>query len=114
MLYLLLYPLKEYFGPFNLFRYITFRAAYAGALSLILCLILGPMVIRWIKRLALGQSIREEVPERHKTKSGTPTMGGILILSAIIISVFLFADLTNRYIQLGLLTLIWLGALGYI
>jgi phospho-N-acetylmuramoyl-pentapeptide-transferase len=114
MLYLLLYPLKEYFGPLNLFRYITFRAAYAGAFSLVLCLIFGPMVIRWIKKLALGQNIREEVPDRHKTKSGTPTMGGVLILATIVIAVLLFADLTNRYIQLGLLTLVWLGTLGYI
>jgi phospho-N-acetylmuramoyl-pentapeptide-transferase len=113
MLYLLLYPLREHFGPLNLFHYITFRAAYAGSLSLILCLICGPMIIRWIKKLALGQNIRDEVPERHKIKSGTPTMGGILILTTIIISVLLLADLTNRYIQLGLLTLIWLGVLGY-
>ena len=113
MLYLLLYPLREYFSPLNLFHYITFRAAYAGALSLILCLIFGPMMIRWIKKLALGQNIRAEVPERHKMKSGTPTMGGILILTSIIIAVLLLADLTNRYIQLGLLTLIWLGVLGY-
>ncbi len=114
MLYLLLYPLKDYFGPLNLFRYITFRAAYAGAISIILCLIFGPKMIKWIKKLALGQNIREEVPERHKTKSGTPTMGGILIISAILIAVILFADLTNRYIQLGLLTIVWLGVLGAI
>lgn len=113
MLYLLLYPLREYFSPLNLFHYITFRAAYAGALSLILCLIFGPMMIRWIKKLALGQNIRDEVPERHKIKSGTPTMGGVLILTTIIVAVLLLADLANRYIQLGLLTLIWLGALGY-
>ncbi|MEO0114899.1 MAG: phospho-N-acetylmuramoyl-pentapeptide-transferase [candidate division WOR-3 bacterium] len=114
MLYLLLYPLKQYFSPFNLFRYITFRAAYAGALSLILTLIFGPVVIRWIKKLAIGQNIREEVPERHKAKSGTPTMGGLMILSTIIISVLLFADLTNHYILLGLLTLVWLGGIGYL
>lgn len=114
MLYLFLYPFKNYFSPFNLFRYITFRAAYAGAISLILCLLLGPRVINWIKRFAIGQNIREEVPERHQLKSGTPTMGGILILFAIVIAVLLLADLTNRYIQLGLLTLVWLGILGYI
>uniref|UniRef100_A0A7C6A9I7 Phospho-N-acetylmuramoyl-pentapeptide-transferase n=1 Tax=candidate division WOR-3 bacterium TaxID=2052148 RepID=A0A7C6A9I7_UNCW3 len=114
MLYLLLYPLKQYFGPLNLFRYITFRALYAGGLSLILCLIFGPLVIKWIKRLDLGQNIREEVPERHKMKAGTPTMGGIMILWAIIIAVLLFADLTNQNIQLGLLTLIGLGTLGYV
>lgn len=114
MLYLFLYPFKNYFSPFNLFRYITFRAAYAGAISLILCLLLGPRVINWIKRFAIGQNIREEVPERHQLKSGTPTMGGILILFAIVIAVLLLADLTNPYIQLGLLTLVWLGILGYI
>lgn len=114
MLYLLLYPLKQYFGPLNLFRYITFRAAYAGALTLILSLIFGQLVIKWAKKLAIGQNIRAEVPERHKTKSGTPTMGGIMILSAIIIAVLLLADFTNRYIQLGLFTVVSLGGLGYL
>jgi phospho-N-acetylmuramoyl-pentapeptide-transferase len=113
MLYHLLYPLHNYFGPFNLFRYITFRAAYAAAASILICLIAGPWVIRKIRALQLGQRIREEVPERHQQKSGTPSMGGILILISIIVSVLLFADLTNPYIYLGLLTIIWLGALGF-
>ncbi len=113
MLYHLLYPLRDYFGAFNLFRYITFRAAYAAAVSILICLLLGPWVIKKIKALQLGQRIREEVPERHQAKAGTPSMGGILILISIIISVLLFADLTNPYVYLGLLTIVWLGALGF-
>ncbi|MEO0083203.1 MAG: phospho-N-acetylmuramoyl-pentapeptide-transferase [candidate division WOR-3 bacterium] len=113
MLYHLLYPLKEYFGPLNLFRYITFRAAYAGALSLLLCLILGPWVIRKIKKMAIGQNIRDEVPKQHQIKAGTPTMGGILMLVAILIATLLFADLTNRHILLGCFIIVAYGLLGY-
>lgn len=112
MLYELLLPLREAFGPLNLLRYITFRAAAAGATSIILTLVLGPVLIRWVRRLGLGQNVREEVPERHQQKAGTPTMGGVLILAAAIGATFLFADLENRTILLGLLTLVWLGLLG--
>lgn len=114
MLYNLLYPLKDYFGPFNLFRYITFRAAYAGALSLFLCLFLGPWVIRKIKKLAIGQNIRDEVPKRHQTKAGTPTMGGMLMIFSIGITTILFADLTNTNILLGLFVIFSFGILGYV
>jgi phospho-N-acetylmuramoyl-pentapeptide-transferase len=114
VLYDLISPLRESFGPLNLFRYITFRAAAAGAVGIILTLVLGPAMIRLIRRLNLGQNIREEVPERHQSKAGTPTMGGILILAAGVIGVLLFADLQNRQIQLGLLTVVWLGLLGFI
>lgn len=113
MLYYLLYPLHDYFSPLNLFRYITFRAAYAAAASILICVLAGPWVIKKIKQLQLGQRIRTEVPERHQAKSGTPSMGGILILISIVVSVLLFADLANPYIYLGLLTIVWLGALGF-
>lgn len=114
MLYNLLYPLKEYFGPLNLFRYITFRAAYAGALSLFLCLFLGPWVIRKIKKMAIGQNIRDEVPKHHQTKAGTPTMGGILMIFSIGTTTILFADLTNINILLGLFIIFSFGILGYV
>jgi phospho-N-acetylmuramoyl-pentapeptide-transferase len=114
MLYDLLFPLRDAFGPFNLFRYITFRAAVAGGLAILLTLALGPVIIRFARRLKVGQNIREEVPDRHKTKAGTPTMGGLLILAAAIIGTVLFADLRSRSVQLGLLTLFWLGALGFV
>ncbi|MCR4422986.1 MAG: phospho-N-acetylmuramoyl-pentapeptide-transferase [candidate division WOR-3 bacterium] len=112
MLYHWLTSLQPYFSPLNLFRYITFRAAIAGALSIILTLAIGKPLIRLVKRLQIGQNIREEVPERHKAKAGTPTMGGVLMLLSAIIGVVLFGDLTNRGIQLGLGVLVALGLLG--
>lgn len=114
MLYALLTPLRETYGPLNLIKYITFRAAAAGALSILLVLLLGPSLIRLIRRLNIGQNIRDEVPESHKGKAGTPTMGGVLILAAGIVAVLLFADLRNRQIQLGLLVAVTLGLLGFI
>jgi len=112
MLYHWLFPLSDSFGPLNLLRYITFRAAAAGAVSIVLVLATGPALIRLVRRLQIGQNIREEVPERHKQKSGTPTMGGILILAASLAGILLFGDLGNRYVQVGIGVLVWLGALG--
>lgn len=114
MLYALLTPLRETYGPLNLIKYITFRAAAAGALSILLVLLLGPSLIRLIRWLNIGQNIRDEVPESHKGKAGTPTMGGVLILAAGIVAVLLFADLRNRQIQLGLLVAVSLGLLGFV
>jgi phospho-N-acetylmuramoyl-pentapeptide-transferase len=114
VLYDLLVPLRDSFGPLNILRYITFRAAAAGAVSIIIVLFLGPAVIRLARRLKVGQNIRDEVPDRHREKAGTPTMGGLLILAAGIIAVLLFADLENRQIQLGLVTVAWLGLLGFL
>jgi phospho-N-acetylmuramoyl-pentapeptide-transferase len=113
VLYELLVPLREAFGPLNLFRYITFRAAAAGAFSILAVLLLGPSLIRLIRHMNIGQNIRAEVPERHKEKAGTPSMGGLLILAAGVLAVLLFANLENRQIQLGLLTAVWLGLLGF-
>jgi phospho-N-acetylmuramoyl-pentapeptide-transferase len=113
MLYALLVPLRDVFRPLNLFKYITFRAAAAGAVSILLVLLLGPALIRLVRRLNIGQNVREEVPETHRAKAGTPTMGGLLILAAGIVAVLLFGDLGNRQIQLGLVTAVWLGALGF-
>ena len=114
MLYHLLYPLKDYFGPLNLFRYITFRAAFAGTIALLLCLLLGPWIIKKIKQLSIGQNVRDEVPKQHQSKAGTPTMGGILIIFAVLITTILFADLSNRNIILGIFILISFGVLGYL
>jgi phospho-N-acetylmuramoyl-pentapeptide-transferase len=113
MLYHWLYGLRHEFSPFNIFRYITFRAALCGGFSLLLCLLLGPVVIRGVKRMALGQRIREEVPERHQAKAGTPTMGGLLMLGSIIVSLLLFGDLSNQYVLISLISLVWLGLLGF-
>lgn len=114
MLYNLLYPLKEYFGPLNLFRYITFRAAVAGTSALLICLIFGPWLINKIRALSIGQNVRNEVPKPHQAKTGTPTMGGILIIFSVLISTIFFADLTNFNILLGMFILVSFGILGYL
>jgi len=114
VLYAWLMSLRDAFGPLNIVRYITVRAAAAGGLAIVLVLLLGPPLIRLVRRLNIGQNVRDEVPQSHKGKAGTPTMGGVLILAAGIIAVLLFADLRNRQIQLGLLVATWLGLLGFI
>jgi phospho-N-acetylmuramoyl-pentapeptide-transferase len=113
MLYLLLAPLRRYWIIFNLFRYITFRSFLAGATAIILVLSLYRLFAEFLKRFGIGQKVREDVLPHHRNKTGIPTMGGILINLAILFSLFLFADLSNRYIQLSLLILFWLGALGF-
>ncbi|MGB9742198.1 MAG: phospho-N-acetylmuramoyl-pentapeptide-transferase [candidate division WOR-3 bacterium] len=113
MLNYFLTPLARYFWPFNLFRYITFRAAMAGVVAIVLTLLVGGPLIRLLKRLQIGQHIRDEVPERHRQKAGTPTMGGALILISAIIGIVLFGDLTNQAVLLGLAVLVLLGILGF-
>ena len=113
MFYHLLYPLTDSFSGFNLFRYLTFRTAGATITALFICLILGPFFIRLLQKMQVKESIRAEGPESHQKKSGTPTMGGLIILSGIIIPSLLWADLTNFYIQSVLIVTIWLGMLGF-
>jgi phospho-N-acetylmuramoyl-pentapeptide-transferase len=113
MLYLLLYPLAKYVSFFNIFRYITFRAAYGAVTALVLAFIVGPMIIRRLERSNIGEKINSYAPERHRSKQGTPTMGGLIILLSIVVPVLLWADLKNRFIQLMLLTTLWLGAMGF-
>jgi phospho-N-acetylmuramoyl-pentapeptide-transferase len=112
--YHFLYPLSEYVGLFNVFRYITFRSAYAAATALIVSLLLGPYVLRRLRELNVGQVVRDDGPASHKAKAGTPTMGGILILASILTASLLWADLTNRYIQLVLVSTVWLGLIGFV
>ena len=115
MLYNLLRPLADQFILFNLVRYITFRAGAACLTALIVSFVLGPMVIRWLKRLqGQGQPIREDGPERHLIeKKGTPTMGGLLILFALTISTLLWVDLRNGYVWATLFVTLGYGALGF-
>ncbi len=113
MLYILLYSLHTQFSVFNVFRYITFRAILAILTALIISLILGPWLIRKLQRLKVKQFIRNDGPASHLGKEGTPTMGGILILAAIIVAVVLWADLKNFYIWITLLVIISFGALGF-
>ena len=116
MLYNLLYPLADQFGPFNLFRYITFRAGGAVLTSLLVIFIFGPMVIRMLRvRQGNGQPIREEGPEGHiLTKAGTPTMGGFLILLGLGISTLLWADITSGFVWVVLLIALGYGTVGFV
>ena len=113
MLYLLLYPLVDHISFFNLFRYITFRSAAATVTALFISLILGPALIRMLKNRQVKESIRTEGPKSHLAKEGTPTMGGLIILAAIVIPTLLWADLTNRFVIYILIVTVWLGAIGF-
>ena len=115
MFYHLLYEnLVEIFSPFNLFRYISLRAIYATATSLIIALVLGPFMIKRLKQLRIGEHIREEGPKDHQSKAGTPTMGGVLIIVSVLISVIFWSRLDQPYIYLMILTTLWFGALGFL
>lgn len=114
MLYWLLYPLKDLFGPFRLFGYITFRSAYAAVAAILIVLIFGNRFIAFLRRKSIGQKIRDEVPDSHKIKQGTPSMGGVIILASIVIAALLFCDLTNPNILILLTATIWFGLLGFI
>jgi len=117
MLYHLLYPLRDIFFGFNIFRYITFRAAMAAFTAFTISLLFFPVLIRKLRQAKIGENIRKEESAQfynlHQAKQGTPTMGGILILAAILISTFLWADITNRYILISNFVLIWLGITGF-
>ena len=113
MLLHLLYPLRDTISAFNVFRYITFRTIYASLTAFLICFFLGPWIIRKLGRLQIGQYIREDGPEAHLRKAGTPTMGGLLILLAITASTLLWADLTNRYVWIALWATIGFGIIGF-
>lgn len=113
MLYHLLFPFHQTYIIFNVFRYVTFRTAGAILTALVISLLLGPVLIRKLREWQIGQSIREDGPETHLKKAGTPTMGGLLILASIFISTLLWANLTNRFVWLALFCAAWMGALGF-
>jgi phospho-N-acetylmuramoyl-pentapeptide-transferase len=96
----------------GVFRYITFRAAMASLLALILSVALGPTLIRWLRSRQIGQAIREEGPKAHQAKAGTPTMGGVLINLAVAVPTLLFADLSNRYVWVALAAMLLAMAIG--
>ncbi|MBR5997903.1 MAG: phospho-N-acetylmuramoyl-pentapeptide-transferase [Deltaproteobacteria bacterium] len=112
MLYHLLYPLHVQFSGFHVFRYITFRSIYAAITALTISFIVGPWLIAKLRRLQIGQEIRELGPESHKKKAGTPTMGGVLILTAMVVPTLLWADLRNMYVWLVLFVTVGYGAVG--
>ncbi len=114
MLYHLLYPLHTDFSVFYVFRFITFRTIYATITALLLSFMLGPWLISKLSALQWGQRVRKLGPESHYVKEGTPTMGGVLILFAIVVPTLLWADLTNLYVWLTLAVTIGFGIIGFI
>ena len=114
MIYELLYPLHTVFSSFNVFRYITFRTIFASITALLICLVVGPWLIRKLQSLQIGQQIREDGPQSHLVKKGTPTMGGVLIILAVVSSTLLWANLSVDYIWLILLVTVGYGLIGFI
>jgi phospho-N-acetylmuramoyl-pentapeptide-transferase len=100
-------------GPFRIFRYLTFRTAFASITALFMGLIIGPAIIRRLREFQIGQYIREEGPKAHQKKAGTPTMGGVLIVIAVVIPTLLWADLTNKYIWMVVCSTIAFGGIGF-
>lgn len=118
MLYHLLFPLHQAFFFFNIFRYITFRAAMAATSAFLVSLVFGPLIIKALARMKIGENVRKDdsakLYELHGAKQNTPTMGGLLILLAVVSSTLLWADIFNVYIQLVLFSTLWLGITGFI
>jgi phospho-N-acetylmuramoyl-pentapeptide-transferase len=114
MFYYLLYPLHVDHSFLNVFKYITFRAFGAAITAVLLCLVIGPGFIRWLQKKQIGQSIRDDGPQSHLSKQGTPTMGGALILMSVFVSTLLWADLSNLSIWIVLGTTMGFGLLGYV
>lgn len=112
MLKELLFPLTRFFTPLNVFQYITFRAAYAAVTSLLIVFLLGPWTISMLRRLRFGEEIRSDGPQSHQVKSGTPTMGGILLILGIVISGALWLDISHTYTWIALFSVVGHGALG--
>jgi phospho-N-acetylmuramoyl-pentapeptide-transferase len=113
MLYYLLYPLHTSYGAFNVFKYITFRTFAASISSVLFCMLAGPAYIRFLQKLQMGQVIRDDGPQSHLSKKGTPTMGGGLMLLSITISTLLWSDLENKNVWIAVITTLLFGIVGY-
>ncbi len=115
MLYYLLYHvLQRYFSPLNVFRYITVRTVYASLTAMFLSFVFGPWLIRRLRELQIGQFIREEGPQAHQKKAGTPTMGGVLIVLSTLVPSLLWADLANGFVLLAMFALLAFAAIGFV
>lgn len=112
MFYNLFYPLVEYVSAFNIFQYITFRMAYAAVTAFLIAFLFGPKVIKWLKVLKYGQEVRQDGPQSHAVKQGTPTMGGALMLFGIVISCLLWMDLTHHFTWMFITAALGFGGLG--
>src|SRR5688572_13128307 len=114
MLYHLLFPLADQFSVFNLFKYVTFRAAGGMGTAILVSFVIGRPLINWLRVLRFGQVVRSEGPETHLKKAGTPTMGGVMIILATVVATVLWARLDNAYTWIAVGVLVWLGALGFL
>ena len=114
MIYEFLYPLHTVFSSFNVFRYITFRTIFASITALLICLVLGRWFIEKLQKMQIDQQIREDGPQTHLVKKGTPTMGGMLIIFAVTVSTILWANLSVMYIWLALLVTVGFGLIGFL
>ena len=114
MLYWLLYQkLFPFFHPFRIFRYLTFRTAFASGTALMIALFIGPWVIQKLREFQIGQYVREDGPQSHLKKTGTPTMGGVLILIAILVPTVLWSDPANPYVWVAVFSTLAFGAIGF-
>jgi phospho-N-acetylmuramoyl-pentapeptide-transferase len=114
MLYSVLYPLRQHFGPFRVFQYQSFRAAGAAVTALLVAFIVGPMIVRWLQRMQIHQVVREGTPASHASKGTTPTMGGLIVLAATLVPTLLWMRLENRYVWLALGVTVLMGAIGFL
>ncbi len=106
--------LQQFDPSFRVFSYLTLRAILSTLTALMIAVLIGPKMIRWLQHMQIGQTVRDDGPESHLAKSGTPTMGGLLILAAIVSSVLLWADLSNRYVWVTLFVVVSYGTIGFI
>ena len=114
MLYWLLYQkLYPFFHPFRIFRYLTFRTAFASGTALLIALFIGPYVIQKLREFQIGQYIREDGPKSHQKKSGTPTMGGVLIIIAILLPTVLWSDPADPFVWIAVFSTLAFGAIGF-
>src|SRR5256886_17505835 len=113
LFYLLYQKLFPVVRPFRLFGFVTFRTAFASLTAMFLCIVLGPWLIDRLREFQIGQHIREDGPKSHQKKAGTPTMGGVLIIIAVVIPTLLWTNLRDPYVWAALLALVSYGAIGF-
>jgi phospho-N-acetylmuramoyl-pentapeptide-transferase len=113
MFYHLIYPLHEYFSFFRLFKYISFRSLFAAITALVFVLVFGSLMIKWLRSLKFKEEIRELGPQSHKTKAGTPTMGGLIILAAVLVSTILWGNFSTGYLIILVVATVLFGVLGF-
>ncbi len=114
MLYYIFLQLTDYVSAFRIVRYISFRAAAAAVTALLVAFIVGPIIVRALRKLQMHQVVREGTPDSHQSKSLTPTMGGLIILVATIVPTLLWVRLDNRYVLCALAVMVWMGAIGFL